>query len=114
VQRLQASGKKWASLTSQDNIPLLALDAEAFFRGLFFDGEGFNPHHYCHRPLVITDPTLSFAKLLPQFRVHAAHAEDDVIDHDLFLLWAEEKRIITGSDILGRLMRGIVQRTETP
>ena len=35
--------------------------------------------------------------------------DDDVIDKDIFLLWADEKRIITGSDILGRLLRGIVQ-----
>jgi metal transporter CNNM len=33
--------------------------------------------------------------------------EDDVIDNDLILVWGEEKRIITGSDILGRLLRGI-------
>jgi hypothetical protein len=31
---------------------------------------------------------------------------DDVIDHDLILLWSDEKRVITGADILGRLMRG--------
>jgi hypothetical protein len=31
---------------------------------------------------------------------------DDVIDHDLILLWADEKRVITGADILGRLLRG--------
>ena len=36
---------------------------------------------------------------------------DDVIDDDLILIWGkEEKRIITGSDILGRLMRGIARR----
>jgi hypothetical protein len=34
-----------------------------------------------------------------------------VIDSDLILVWTpEQKRIITGSDLLGRLMRGIVRR----
>lgn len=32
---------------------------------------------------------------------------DEVIDHDLILLWSEQRRIITGADILGRLLKGI-------
>jgi len=32
-----------------------------------------------------------------------------VIDEDRILFWNEDKRIITGSDILGRLLRGIVR-----
>jgi hypothetical protein len=40
-------------------------------------------------------------------KVRPEHAEDDVIDNDLILVWGEQKRIITGSDILGRLLRGI-------
>ena len=33
--------------------------------------------------------------------------EDDVIDNDLILVWGAQRRIITGSDLLGRLLRGI-------
>jgi hypothetical protein len=33
---------------------------------------------------------------------------DDVIDNDLILVWGSQRRIITGSDLLGRLLRGIV------
>ena len=33
--------------------------------------------------------------------------EDDVIENDLILFWGPQKRIITGSDLLGRLLRGI-------
>jgi metal transporter CNNM len=32
---------------------------------------------------------------------------DDVIEHDLILVWGEQKRVITGADLLGRLLRGI-------
>jgi AcrR family transcriptional regulator len=39
--------------------------------------------------------------------------DDDVIDNDIILFWGSQKRIITGSDILGRLMRGIVQNQGT-
>jgi hypothetical protein len=30
---------------------------------------------------------------------------DDVIDRDIILLWSQEKRIITGADLPGYLMR---------
>jgi metal transporter CNNM len=33
-----------------------------------------------------------------------------VIDQDLILVWGKQRRIITGADILGRLLRGIVTR----
>jgi len=37
--------------------------------------------------------------------------DDDVVDRDLILLWtAGEKRVLTGADILGRLLRGIATR----
>jgi hypothetical protein len=38
------------------------------------------------------------------------HPEDDVIDQDLILVWGQQRRIITGADLLGRLLRGIVTR----
>ena len=37
------------------------------------------------------------------------HRQDDVVDNDVIIVWAKEKRIITGSDLLGRLLRGIVR-----
>jgi hypothetical protein len=37
-----------------------------------------------------------------------------VIDEDIILFWDEQKRVITGSDILGRLLRGIVQQESVP
>jgi metal transporter CNNM len=40
-------------------------------------------------------------------RVVQEHPDDDVIDNDLILVWGPQKRIITGSDLLGRLLRGI-------
>ena len=37
------------------------------------------------------------------------------MEHDVILLWGEkQKRIITGSDILGRLLRGIAVPTSVP
>jgi CBS domain containing-hemolysin-like protein len=36
--------------------------------------------------------------------------QDDVVGHDVILLWNRNKRIITGADLLGRLPRGIAHR----
>jgi hypothetical protein len=33
--------------------------------------------------------------------------DDDVIDNDLILVWGSQSCIITESDLLGRLLRGI-------
>jgi hypothetical protein len=48
--------------------------------------------------------------VLGKLKVQPEHSSDDVIDQDVILVWTDkEKRIITGSDILGRLLRGIVK-----
>ena len=49
-----------------------------------------------------------------QLTVHPERAGDDVINQDVILVWGPELRIITGADILGRLMRGIARLSETP
>jgi hypothetical protein len=46
--------------------------------------------------------------VIGRMKVKAEHPEDDVIDNDLILVWGDQKRIITGADLLGRLLRGIV------
>ena len=38
------------------------------------------------------------------------HPEDDIVDYDLILFWGDKKRVITGADLLGRLLRGIAIR----
>jgi hypothetical protein len=45
--------------------------------------------------------------VIGQMRVLQERPEDDVIENDLILVWGVRKRIITGSDLLGRLLRGI-------
>ena len=59
---------------------------------------------------MVHDPKTPLGMVIQKLRVHPEHAEDDVIDNDLILCWAEERRIITGADLLGRLLRGIAGR----
>ena len=61
-------------------------------------------------PIIITDMRTPLGSVIGRMRVKPEHPEDDVIDNDLILVWGDEKRIITGADLLGRLLRGIVTR----
>ncbi len=106
---VQGSGKTWVILVDQQGEPRLALDVAAFLRQAFFDPDNFQPMSHCHRPIIVRDPMTSLGAVIPLLKVQAERADDDVIDNDIILYWGEEKHVITGSDILGRLLRGIVR-----
>ena len=114
LQQVQASGKKWVILTDESGNPRLVVDADGFLRAALFETGPFDPHQYCYRPIVVTDTATLLGEVLSRLRVEAEHVEDDVIDQDIVLVWGEQKRIITGADILGRLLRGIVPREIKP
>ncbi|MDJ0848963.1 MAG: DUF21 domain-containing protein [Myxococcota bacterium] len=109
LRRVEASGRKWVVLVSPRGEPMLVLDADAFLREVML-GEGtVEPGGYCHRPIVIRDPLTKLDRVLPRLRMERRHVGDEVIDEDLILVWGPERRIITGADILGRLLRGIAR-----
>ena len=108
--QVQQSGKKWVIITSVDGKPRLVLNAYLFLRDALFGVEPFRPYSYCHRPIVVSDSATPLGEVIQKLRVHPEHSEDDVIDNDLILSWDKKRRIITGADILGRLLRGIAGR----
>jgi hypothetical protein len=110
LQRVHGSQEKWVIITDPSGNPVLVLDADQFLRDAMYAEDVKNVHMYCHRPIVITKPGTRLGEVILKFRVRPEHVEDDVVDNDLILYWAAEKRIITGADILGRLFRGIVTR----
>jgi len=110
LQKLHESEKKWVIITDPNKEPKLVLNADQFLRDLMYEKELRNVYTYCHRPIVVHQPSVMLGEVMLKFKVQAEHAEDDVVDNDLILYWAKEKRIITGADILGRLLRGIVKR----
>lgn len=109
LRRLEASGKKWAVITDPGGEPQLVLDAHHFLRGALFRGAAFNPEAHWHRPIVVREPRTRLGEVIGRLRVRSEHAEDDVVDDDLILVWGTERRIITGADLLGRLLRGIAR-----
>ncbi|MHC4512436.1 MAG: DUF21 domain-containing protein [Planctomycetota bacterium] len=107
LQRVQSSGRKWIVLTDDAEEPRMVMDSDAFLRDALFMPHPFRPLAHCHRPIVSHDPNEPLGKFLTRFRVHRERPDDDVVDQDIVLLWGEQRRVITGSDLLGRLLRGI-------
>lgn len=111
IRKVSASGEKWIVITDLDGNPARAINSNDFIRDALCEKLQFNPIRYCHVPVIVTDPTVRLESVIPKLKVYPLHEEDDVIDLDVIMYWGEdEKRIITGKDILGRLLRGIVRR----
>ena len=84
------------------------LDAHHFLRDSLFSAASDDLKIHWHRPIIVTDMRTPLGSMIGRMKVEPAYPEDDVIDDDLILVWGEEKRIITGADLLGRLLRGIL------
>ena len=109
--KVNASGKPWVIITNPDDEPLLVLDADGFLRDAFLGGKEIQPLSYCHRPIVVRDRKIRLGEVMRRLKVRPERSEDDVVDHDIILLWTDVRQVITGSDLLGRLLRGISMRS---
>jgi len=110
VKKVQASGKKWVILTDQSDEteqPKLVLDADDYLRGVFLEEASFEPYKYCHRPIVLTDPKTTLDVVIKKMKQSQPVATDEALQKDIVLLWHDERRVVTGADILGRLLHGI-------
>ena len=109
LRQINASGRKWVIFVDDAYAqPYVVLDADHFLRDVLFDERPVAPEKYWHRPLVVADPNKRLGEVIGQMKVRPETPEDDVVDHDLILVWAKDQlRIITGADLLGRLLRGI-------
>ena len=100
-------------LTSQSGEPRLVLDADAFLRAILLGRGPAAIERFCHRPILVEE-TAKLGDVLPLLRIEPEHEGDDVVDQDLVLVWGRRRRIITGADILGRLLRGIARSGPLP
>jgi metal transporter CNNM len=113
LRKLQASGKKWVIVTDEAGTPHVVLDSDAFLRDALFGSGPFDAYGYCHRPIIVPDIRTPIGQVLWMLKVRPERSGDHVIDKDIILVWNGEKRVITGADIFGRLMKGIVARELT-
>ena len=114
LHTLNRSGKKWIIIVDPEDQPRLALNSDKFTREALFSPQSFNPHSHCHRPIIVRDGLKGLGEIIPRLKVNPERSGDDVIDEDIILYWGDEKHVITGSDILGRLLRGIVRTRPVP
>lgn len=108
LQKVQQSGHKWIVLVNEQQTPLLVLDADGFLRAALFNkATEFSAYEYCHRPIVISDPLQPLGNVIRDLKRNRGVQCDNPIENDIILLWTDKPRIITGADILGRLLKGI-------
>lgn len=47
-----------------------------------------------------------FGELIPKLQLHNTVHGQSSIDRDIILVWTDRKRVITGTDLLDRLLKG--------
>jgi metal transporter CNNM len=107
LRAVNRSGRSRVVITDPEGEPRLVLRVEDFVREALFAPQRFNPLRHCHRPITVRDPQRRLGELIPLFRVGPGGHGDDILENDIILLWGENPRVVTGTDILGRLLRGI-------
>lgn len=115
LHQIALSGKKWVIVVDEKEEPSVAIDSDAFLRAAFTTEKAFHPLAYCHHPIIVHSSNERLGDVIKRLKVYPIDLEDDVVDEDLIIYWNindPDRRIITGSDLLGRLLRGIVVRVE--
>ncbi len=115
VESLKKHHHRWAIIINEAGDPVIVMDTTKFLCDLHVEGEGMDVYSQCHRPIVVTEEETYLDSVLGEFVVEADHSKDYVVDRDVVLYWTpEHKRIITGADIFGRLLKGIAKRVPAP
>lgn len=110
INVIHTSGHPWVVLTTNNESPLLVMDVDGFLREYYVERK-VRPAYYCHRPIIVSRLETTLAEVLPKFSLDKQHDEDQIVNDDILLYWGDEqKRIITGADILGYLLQGIAKK----
>jgi hypothetical protein len=111
LRRIECSGHKWVILVDDQETPQLVMDADGFLRAALFAHPACNPYDFCHRPVIVTEPETRLGDVIQRLSASPHKPDDHIIDRDVVLIWTpEDKRVITGADILGRLLIGIAPK----
>ncbi len=109
IQLVYQSRKPWVVITDNKGTPRIVLDADGFILEALMSHNEFDPNRHCHRPIMVTNADTTLESVLPSFRSISNQVGDEIVNDDVIIVWGEEKRIITGADILGRLLKGVTK-----
>ncbi len=110
LRRIAEPERKWRIIVDEAGEPRRIFSAPAFVSAALSLRDAFDPVSVCHYPLIVRDATAPLGQMLSRFQVWPEKPGDDVVDIDVILVWDRQvRKIITGSDILGRLLRRIVR-----
>ncbi|MDF1659267.1 MAG: DUF21 domain-containing protein [Verrucomicrobiales bacterium] len=111
IEKLSKTALKWAIFTDENFYPRAVLNADEFLRKVYLGGSEVDPSEFCHVPIVVENPEATVDQILPKLIVEPNSSDDRLVDVEVILYWGpNSKRIITGPDILGRLLHGIAGR----
>lgn len=106
--QINLAGEKWIIFVDENEEPVNVLDADGFLRAVMLGTKDLTNNSFCHKPLVIKDDRTDLGTIIKLIKRDADQDSDNPIDIDVVLLWnAKNKRIITGADLFGRLIKGI-------
>ena len=112
LQKVNESKEKWVVFVNESLEPSLVMDADGFLRSALLDKKLANPLDFSHKPIVIRNSSERLGDIIHLLQLSSDNEGDDVIDQDIILLWSDVKQVITGADILGRLLQGIVKHAK--
>ncbi len=111
INSLKKHHHRWAVIVDESENPVIVMDTTKFLSDLMVRGKQTDPYQQCHRPIVVREEETYLDSVLGEFVVEAENSRDHVVDRDIVLYWTPaHKRIITGADIFGRLLKGIARR----
>lgn len=97
------SSFKWMVIANDSEQPLLVLDADAFCRSAMRGSEPVDPLSFCKEPLIIRESGRTLGQALMDLKKAPTQVAKEIV-----LVWNQtDRRIITGSDVLGLLFKGV-------
>lgn len=106
LRRINESGQSWAIIVDPQGEPQLALNVNDFTRAALFGKGKFDAYDHCHRPVLVRSSETTLGEVIRRLK-RATAGSQGVIENDVVLVWIDTPRIITGADILARLLTGI-------
>ena len=108
IQAINQSHEKWVVFTDNDNNPVEVLDADGYLRSTLLDKDDVDIKTYCHSPIIYENIEITIGAIIERMRADINDSSDKPLKKDVALIWTtDSKRIITGADLLGRLLKGI-------